>query len=272
MNKTVNGNAVSLRFNSITNVCNYLQNNEITKEAQALKRQNKLAPYCTGSYWESFSGTASIEAAISLLKGGWDAKAREIKSKMQKPFTGTNRGHRNVYDVVGYQACVPRYLQGIPTSMVRSVPVHKKDKVINIYKNVAYSYKISADEILKQSLKVLNLIDRLEQDGYRVNLYVIVKSTNRRYTWQFSLRIKQSSQRLNIKQTAFPLCHPSMLRRIIIGCMCIPEELEHKYMYDGFGTPTDAYSIEGLKGENNYFIPSFVSEKEITNINKYRAV
>lgn len=272
MNKTVNGNAVSLHFNSITDVCNYLQNNEITKEAQALKRQNKLAPYCTGSYRESFSGTASMEAAISLLKGGWDAKAREIKGKMQKPLTGANRGHRNVYDVVGYQACVPRYLQGIPTNMVRSVPVQKKDKIINIYKNVAYSYKISADEILEQSLKVLNLVDRLEQDGYRVNLYTIAKAVGKRYTWQFSLRIKQSSQRLNIKQTAFPLCHPSMLRRIITGCVCIPEELEHKYLYNGFGAPTDVYSIEELKGENNYFIPSFVSEKEITDINKYRAV
>ena len=88
MNKTANGNAVSLHFNSITDVCNYLQNNEITKEAQALKTQNKLAPYGTGSYRESFSGTASMEAAISLLKGGWDAKARGIKGKMQKPVQG----------------------------------------------------------------------------------------------------------------------------------------------------------------------------------------
>lgn len=272
MNKTVNGNAVSLHFNSITDVCNYLQNNAITKEAQALKARNKLVPYSTGQFWEEFSGTESMEAAISLLKGGWDTKARKIKGKMQKPLTGANKGHRNVYDVVGYQACVPRYLQGIPTSMVRSIPAQKKDKIINIYKNTAYSYKISTDEILEQSLKVLNLVDRLEQDGYRVNLYTITKSVGRRCTWQFSLRIKQSSQRLNIKQTAFPLCHPSMLRRIIAGCVCIPEELEHKYLYDGFGAPTDVHSIEELKGENHYFIPSFVSEKEITDINKYRAV
>lgn len=272
MNKTVNSKTVSLHFSSISDVCNYLQNNTITKEAQVLKRQNKLAPYSTGQFWEKFSGTESMEAAISLLKGGWEAKAREIKGKMQKPITGANKGRRNVYDVVGYQACVPRYLQGIPTNMIRSVPVQKKDKIINIYKNVAYNYTISTDEILKQSLKVLNLVDRLEQDGYRVNLYIVAKSINARCTWQFSARIKQSSQRLNIKQTAFPLCHPSMLRRIMTGCVCVPEELEHKRLYGNFGSPTDVHNIDDLREKNNYFIPSFVSEQEITDINKYRAV
>ena len=63
-----------------------------------------------------------------------------------------------------------------------------------------------------------------------------------------------------------------MLRRIMTGCVCVPEELEHKRLYGDFGSPTDVHNIDDLREKNNYFIPSFVSEQEITDINKYRAV
>lgn len=272
MNKIVNGKTVSLHFNSITDVCNYIEHSEPTDTAKELQAQGKLAPTVKGKY--SFYNTDSLEEAISLFKGGWEAKAREIKGKIEKPVTGANKGHRNVYDVVGYQASVPRYLQGIPTNMVRSVQIPKKDKVINIYKNICYNWEVPADEILKQSVKVLNLVQRLEQDGYRVNLYTVAQgySHRTRKTWQFSVPIKQSSQRLNIKQMAFPLIHPSMLRRIITMCLSIPKELESRRFYSGYGTPedVDVSALPNVNKQNCYYIPASVSEEQITDINRYK--
>lgn len=272
MIKTVKGNVISLQFHGLYDVCNYIEHSELTDTAKELQAQDKLAPTVKGGY--SFYNTDSLEEAISLFKGGWEAKAREIKGKIEKPVTGANRGRRNVYDVVGYQASVPRYLQGIPTNMIRSVQIPKKDKVINIYKNICYDWKVPAEEILKQSVKVLNLVQRLEQDGYRVNLYTVAQgcshSTNK--TWQFSVSIKQSSQRLNIKQMAFPLIHPSMLRRIITMCLSIPKELESKRFYSGYGAPedVDVSALPNVNKQNCYYIPAFVSEEQITDINKYK--
>lgn len=213
-------------------------------------------------------GTASYAEAENLLLHGWDYMAKELKSKIDVNMRLTGHTQRPAYSVAGYQPCVPRYLQGLPDSMIYSKRVPKKEKVITINKSVSYSCNVKQNQIIEESAKVLNIVNKLESEGIRVKLNVIWKAKNMRgeYSYIVRVNIKQSSQRFNIKQAAFPLVHPSMLRRIFLRTMEVEKWCNGKKFYNGYGTP-DNTNKNITKGE--YYIPAIVSGKEITDIKKY---
>lgn len=213
-------------------------------------------------------GTASYAEAEDLLLHGWDYMAKELKSKIDVNMRLTGHIQRPAYSVAGYQACVPRYLQGLPDSMIYSKRVPKKEKVVTINKSVSYSCGVTQKQIIKESVKVLNAINALESKGLRVKLNIIwkVRNDRRMYSYVVKANVKQPSQRLNIKQIAFPLVHPSMLRRIFLRMMEVESWCNGKNFCNGYGTPDN--TNENIT-EGEYYIPAIVSEKEITDIQKY---
>ena len=163
----------------------------------------------------SFTGTHSFSEAVDLFKNGWDAKAKELSTQLKalesKLSCGTKKQAR--YDVVGYQASVPRYLQGIPTSMINSKNVPVKNKIITLTKNIYYAAVVDKDTILEESIKALQLVKQLEVLGYRVNLNIAACSFKSE-GMAFKVRVKSSGERLNISKLAFVLVNPSMMRRL----------------------------------------------------------
>lgn len=217
-----------------------------------------------------FSNTRSYSEAEDLYIHGWDYMAGKLTNALKTENMGVKQRNKNAYGVAGYQACVPRYLQGMPDSMIygRRVPV--KDKIVTVNKSIGYAYKVKTDEIIRESVKVLQLVRDLESKGYRVNLNVLLgSSAGSIYTFQ-KINIKKASQKLNIKQTAFPLVNPSMLRRISVAIIERSKECNTIQFSYGYGRPINEHNCfkDIMKGE--YFIPSIVSEQEITDIEKYR--
>jgi hypothetical protein len=100
-------------------------------------------------------------------------------------------------------------------------------------------------------------------------VFVSFVSRNARHNGYVDIRIKvkDSSQRMNLKQLAFPLAHPSMFRRIVFALI---ERLEDcKNFGEGYGWCTNWEEVKHLyKGE--YYVPRNVREEEITNIEKYK--
>ena len=127
----------------------------------------------------------------------------------------------------------------------------------------------SAETIRTESVKVLQLVNRLEKQGYRVNLNVIFGS-EKRNTVVTKVRIKSSSQKLNIKQTAFPLVHPSMLRRIIFAVWERSEECSYGGFEYGYGRVCNNYALSKTLNKGEYLIPNVLSETEITDIEQYK--
>lgn len=261
--KEENGNKMVV-FNSITEL---VQFNRETERTQFYKNYHVSDE---GSNRYSFTKTNSYEEAEDLLLHGWDEMAEKLTKKISNVKCQNGYKNKTVYGVQGYQACVPRYLQGMPDSMVSNKRIVTKQKVLNIIKDFGYSASTSAQKIERESIKVLNMVNDLESRGYRVNLSItfVSKCNGRggRYT-SMLVKIKNASQRMNIKQMAFPLVHPSMFRRIVFGMI---ERLEEtKNFGHGYGWCTEYEETKHLfKG--NYFIPRIVSEEEITDIEKYK--
>lgn len=251
-------------FNSINDVVNFIRNGKITptyKNDPASIKETK-----------SFTGTESYEEAEDLLLHGWDEMARELTKSLREVNTSVSFKNRNCYGVAGYQCSVPRYLQGIPTNMISKKRVPVKNKIINITKSICYSCRVNTKTIKEESVKILRLVNQLESQGYRVNLNIASVSTNNRRILEpkmncFVIKIKDASQRMNIKQMAFPLVHPSMLRRFEFALV---ERLpECEFLGKSYGQ-TVPHEKERTLFKGTYFIPSIVEEKEITDIEKYK--
>lgn len=254
-------------FNSITDLIYWIEN---TKEYPCFN-----TPYNSKNLGFDFTGTKSYDEAKELLLHGWEHGTKEIKKQLDVKNTGISVKQKTVYDVAGFQCSVPRYLQGVPTNMINKKQMQQKNKIITINKLCSYSSTVPKKKIEDESVKVLQLVNRIEKQGYRVNLNILFGSKEQSKV-VYKLNIKPSSQKLNIKQTAFPLVHPSMLRRIMFSAIERTEVCSKEGFERGYGKVLDTFDFinvlknNNLYKKNEYIIPSIVYDNEITNIEEYK--
>lgn len=219
------------QFNSIDSFYNYLCDTPF----------NDVFRWCrhasvNGSH--KFTGTYSFDEAVGMMKNGWHTMATnltqrlEIKTKHDAPVMK----QRNVLSVSGYQPVVPLYLAGVPTNMVNKQLVAFKSKVINVTKSVNYNCCVKVDRMVEESIKALQIVKRLESQGYRCNLFVAngVQAGNKRIICK--VKVKNANERLNISKLSFPMVHPSMLRRLFFRFIEVYPEVTSSFT-GGYGYP-----------------------------------
>lgn len=175
-------------------------------------------------YILSFHYFQNFEEALNALKNGWEDGAKKINDMLTKTYISANKTKTiSKYDVVGFQASVPRYLQGIPTNMINQKKMPAKQKVVTIVKHIGFLGNVKSEEIMENSVKALAIIKRMEEQGTRCNLDIISPV----YVGDFlnreecemviRIRIKNSTERLNVGKFAFAIANPDMLRRIVFA-------------------------------------------------------
>lgn len=262
-------------FESITDLVKYI------KEHESLHLEYKCSSNKSGFEKYKFTKTYDYAEAENLLLHGWEEGTKQLKEQLNVKVPNKTQ-RKQFYSVQGYQPCVPRYLQGLPDAMINSKQVSVKQKVIVINKLFAYVCGVKAEQILQESAKCLRLVQSLESEGYRVELNIIASfgETSACYRYDdaningpmFRVCLKKASQRLNLKQVAFPLIHPSMLRRILFALIERVPECKEGFVGYGYGNCVrDTHNVyKALKGQ--YLIPTMVQEEEIQDINKYKII
>lgn len=247
-----------IEFNSIHDLYNYITETPLNKAFQWAHLQSS-----SGS--ESFTKTSSFEQASDLLRNGWKdgseklTKALKVEESKMEPIMRP----RQTYDVQGYQASVPRYLQGIPTSMVTKKNVPIKQKVITVSKSIDYNGGVSANQIQEESIKAFMIIKKLESQGYRVNLNLTM-GTSESFGFLIKIRVKNANEKLNISKMAFPIMHPSMLRRIMFRFIEVYPKITKEFVH-GYGMPMRIDEIIKNKDKDEVIIPSII-HKDIKTI------
>jgi hypothetical protein len=175
---------------------------------------------------------------------------------------------RAVFDIVGFQASVPRYLQGIPTNMINKKTFKQKAKVVTLVKSVSYHAGITTEEIMDDSVKFLQIIQEIEKQGIRVNVHVAWAGVthNNDDTLAIRLPIKKASERFNISKMSFALLHPSFLRRIVFRALETDPSIKSNGWLAGYGRPGRKEQFEKIIGKNEYFVPVLVDEKKAADI------
>lgn len=245
-------------FNSINHLIQHNKDGQVNK--------NIWAHGCSSTTGtKSFTMTDSFEDAMDLMLKGWSEGAKKLTSSLNiaNSKMQDKEVKRAIHDVVGFQASVPRYLQGIPTNMVNKKSVKQKQKIVTLTKSIAYSAMIKANQILEDSVKFLQIVQAIEKKGMRVNVYVVWHSKKDDEETIFKTKIKSASERLNVSKMSFPLMHPSFLRRIMFRAIEVNHEIKNNWSY-GYGQPM--HNTQEYLDKNEYFIPVMISDKDALDI------
>lgn len=192
-------------FETIDEYINFLE------ESESMRYNSST----TGDY--DFTGTHSLKEALELCKYG-DENLRQYIYQQNLQFDNVdslNKVRRStVNDVVGFMPNVPNYVLGIPTNMIRDNRTMINSKVLNIFINISAAWHINRKYIEQNAAKYVCAINRLEEEGYRCNVYAGAAGENYSKENLLVVKIKSDKEPMNLAKMAFPLCHPSMLRRL----------------------------------------------------------
>lgn len=203
-----------------------------------------------------------------MFKNGWSDMATKLVQKLKviESKTEPTMKPKNVLGVAGYQAIVPLYLQGVPNNMVTKKMTPVKQKVITLNKSIDYSGGVSADQIIEESIKAMQIVKKLEAQGYRCNLNIVLGSSEPDIKLYVKIKIKSANEKLNVSKLAFPLVHPSMLRRLFFRFIEVYPHVTKSFV-SGYGSPAKSSELrEVFKGE--YLLPNFIKK----DVNKIKTI
>lgn len=212
-----------------------------------------------GNY--KFTKTYNFDEAVELMKNGWTDMAKTLTNKIKVESKPTPiMKSKTTYGVAGYQAIVPLYLNGVPTNMASKKNVPTKQKVVTITKCNQYSSATDQQTIIDESIKVFKIIKKLEAQGYRCILNVAKMICKDGKAYQFKIRVKNATEKMNMSKLAFPMVHPSMPRRLLFRMLevhpNVPKNFVGNYGFpmQDFDTIKKVFTPE--KGE--YILPSIL--------------
>lgn len=257
-------------FTSINHLMRYIENTPLNENNRWGELSSSRRDY-SGWYM-----TSNFEEALELLKNGYEAGTEELRVKLQCETNQDMQFVRKMcMDVVGFQPCVPNYLMGIPQNMFNQKLVAKKQKIITLNKCVDYAGRVSAKEILEYSVRTLRIIQELEKQGFAVNLNIVDGYSSGSENEIIKVRIKNSNERLNLAKLAFPLLHPSMLRRIMFRYVEVSDTTPYRTQSKGagsIGSCVGDYIYETvLKEEHEVFLKRDLSERDMQDTIKLQS-
>lgn len=254
----INTKTEVIQFDSLKEFYDYLC---VTPFNEAFRWSNHAS--VSGS--ESFTKTKNFEEAVELFKNGWSDIASMLVQKLKviESKTETMMKQKNTLSVAGYQAIVPMYLNGQPNNMLNKKMVPVKQKVITLNKSIDYNGEISTEQIINESIKAMQIIKKLEAQGYRCNLNIVLGSSERSKAFYIKVRIKSANEKMNVSKLAFPLVHPSMLRRLFFRFIEVYPNVTKDFTY-GYGKPAKSSDLRSVF-KNEYLLPNFI-KKDVNTI------
>lgn len=251
-----------IEYSSLSEFYDYIMNTPFNKTFEHHSHSS-----VTGS--KEFTKTYTFEEAVGLLKNGWVDMSAKLTQKLNVADKNLKNGRRprTILSVQGYQAVVPLYLNGCPQNMVNSKMVSVKQKIITLNKSVTYSALVTTRQIEDESVKAMQIVKRLESQGYRCNLNIVLgvfKGTRR---FIVKVRIKNANEKLNVSKLAFPMVHPSMLRRLFFRFIEVYPKVTSVFSY-GYGQPVKGGALREFLDKKEILLPDTI----VKDVNKITSV
>ena len=266
--KTLKGKAFEAQeFESLNEFAKYCEG-EITKEFQVFGTTHEAMPsHGTTASEVKFTGSASFEEAMTLMKSGYKEGLENLKkAKTKLTECGAIARPRIKLDVVGFAPCVPNAIIGLPKSMIKRERVMQKSPIIDICYDVTLSCREDKRVLFEGGKNVLAAVKELEAQGLRVNLKIIMNTYVRSNAVKIcKVVIKKATQALNPLLVSYPLTHPSFFRRNMLAWEEV-SPLTAKGFAEGYGHPfyahpdvkkfgaSDCLKRMGALGKTEYYV------------------
>lgn len=167
---------------------------------------------------KGFHGKYTYREALEKLENGDEELADKIEHIEDQTMITEKIRQSFKNDVYGFMPNVPNALMGLPNSMI-NINQHRikgNNKIIDLVLEADASCGVSAEEYAKVAKMFLNVVDSLEKQGYRLNLYWSLCTdfdcSSTHCCW--IMKLKNSTEPFNRYKCAFPLGSVSMFRRL----------------------------------------------------------
>lgn len=212
----------------------------------------------TGS--RDFTGTGNFKEAEKLIGSGWTLGRDQLVESIKTVNIGENivyNKHLPIHDVVGHSPDVPRAIIGLPDAMMDTEIIPQKAKVINAIVSNSASWNYSTESIMQRGAAILKYIQEIEKNQVRICIWVVTSTVHDNEWVSCYTKVKRAEEPINLRRIAFPIAHPSMLRRIFFRVLETTPVTTRGWNY-GYGRPNDAASILAIPKNitNPIFFPS----------------
>jgi hypothetical protein len=263
-------------FDDINEVCYFCERGEVNHavfdDHMASERQRS-----NNNAW-SMSG--SLEEAIALARAGWDEgytqmiEADKFKDIIElfKPMM-VKRKFVPINDLIGHTPDVARMLMNHPLSMNSDLRTRDKRRNINIVIDITASSYVRSDRMLSRGILICNLINVIEEAGIRATVYIAMTGSVKGEVMATFIKVKHTNEALNTRRLAYPIAHPSMLRRILFRLIEIRGSTDE--WVPGYGRPNSKIATDYLNHKSDdfrnilFFPENLTLEYDMTEPKKY---
>lgn len=207
-------------FDSVVDMLRYIST--VKKLDIFNDNSHRTDPLSESEYYKKFSGTRSYAESEMLALNGCPSIAKKIIESSNLIKSSYMAKNVISYGVYGYAASVPRYVTGLPDSMICHKPQSRK-QIIDMFCDIGFNYTYTADDIVNRCIYALSTVKKLDDNGIKCNVYVCANVSfdrlDKKITSVYITKIKGSFERLDIDKISYPMCHPSFLRRQISSCI-----------------------------------------------------
>lgn len=164
---------------------------------------------------EDWTGTASYAASVELAQNGYAEGLDKINKDGTERINYRAQSSRSLpkAGVVGFAPIVPNAILGLPKSMKTKVAIPHKTKVLSIWYDITASCGVDKSDIARAGRNMLELINKLEMQDFRVELRVVTGYCGGSQYCFNAVKVKTDRQPLNPLKIAYPFVHASFLRR-----------------------------------------------------------
>jgi len=204
---------------------------------------------------ESFSQSKSWEHSLDMAERGWHEGREALHAAMFK--TVTDRMPEFDLAPAGFMPCIPAYAIGIPEDMfcpsefAQEVP----KPIVRIVVNITASGCVEAEHLANRGAAIVQLIDRIQLAGQRVELVAVFGSDHRSKGQKTlcTITVKRPEEPVDLDRISYAIAHPAMLRRSLFRVM----EFTVPHRVSGYGVPMDSSEFYG---ERDIYIKSMMSD------------
>ena len=252
---------------------------ESYNSAQEMVRDLKTRSITNSSFqdksresFDSWEGVKTYEECLNYLSNGYQPTVEKLKESIKPNVKGESKRISFKNDMVGGMPIVPLAMMGIPTSMVNTTIKPIKAKVIDIYYDITCASRISSKEIIEAGQKLLATIMRFEQQGYKFNLYAVQTYSDDSSCDMLTIKVKSSSQPLDLKRMSYTLTHTSFFR--VLGFdwysrtpkgkyrSCYGKNLS--YYFDFNGNKINEFAQQ-IFGKNSIYLSAMIMNENFRN-------
>lgn len=243
-------------FGSTYDLLETLGRRDVSNYAGISRKRAPLCPGCTETGWSRHDyGFSDADDLTKQVRTGLDAvRTSALNRSIQNILQDSVRKRGPVrYLPAGGSVNVPRHLTGIPAMRSRRTKM-TPSKVVNLCIDASTTWSTSAEDITRAGEYLMEVVQMLQRDGYRIGLYFSdsCKNAGRKDGDRLrfmAVRIKAPEAAMDISTVGWWLTSPAAQRGVGFSWVCsAPDNARVPTPY-GIGlvaTPSQSTLLAGM--------------------------